>query len=454
MNASRAVFLHENGKNVVCVHVKTTYTRREILKQLSVEKVSGFRQRPDPECILTTSLKKRDNGTVVSPMYDGKVPHWHHFSCFWQRAAPQSTADIVGYADLRWDDQGKVKKAIESGGAVGKSCEQKIEKDQICVSKKSVDPEKPQLGLIDCWYHTACFVSRREELAFKPEYSAAQLKGFNTLRAEDKEELKKRLPAMKSEGKRKSDEVDGVSKKQKKEDDDENKRLEEQLRNQSQQIWGIKDKLRKYCSINDMKELLIANGQVVPSGETNVVDCLADCMAFGALEACQECKGQLLPVPGECIQCPVQATARGSTFRQTSDWYEINICGLQSPMYEGKVRHRHHYSCIWQRAAPQSTAVIAGYTDLRWDNQGKVKKAIESGGAVGSDCVSKKSVDPEKPQLGLIDCWYHTACFVSPREELAFKPEYTAAQLKGYNTLRAEDKEELKKRLPAMKSEG
>lgn len=52
-------------------------------------------------------------------MFDGKVPHWHHFSCFWQRAAAQSTADIGGYSDLRWEDQEKVKKAIESGGAVG-----------------------------------------------------------------------------------------------------------------------------------------------------------------------------------------------------------------------------------------------------------------------------------------------------------------------------------------------
>ncbi|KAG7242920.1 hypothetical protein INR49_017610 [Caranx melampygus] len=162
---------------------------------------------------------------VQSPMFDGKVPHWHHFSCFWQRAAAQSTGDIAGFSALRWEDQEKVKKAIESGGATGeewswrgkslndfaveyaksnrstcKGCEQKIEKDQIRVSKKTVDPEKPQLGLIDRWYHTACFVSRREELAFKPEYSAALLKGFNALRAEDKEELKKRLPVVKSEG--------------------------------------------------------------------------------------------------------------------------------------------------------------------------------------------------------------------------------------------------------------
>uniref|UniRef100_A0A665TTH1 Poly [ADP-ribose] polymerase n=1 Tax=Echeneis naucrates TaxID=173247 RepID=A0A665TTH1_ECHNA len=265
---------------------------------------------------------------VQSPMFDGKVPHWHHFSCFWQRAAAQSTADIAGFSALRWKDQEKVKKAIESGGTTGgkgdqqsgagaektlndfaveyaksnrstcKGCEQKIEKDQIRVSKKTVDPEKPQLGLIDRWYHTACFVSRREELAFKPEYNAAQLKGFNALRAEDKEELKKRLPAVKSEGKRKADEVDGASKKVKKEEEEESKKLEEQLK----LIWGIKDKLRKFCSINDMKELLIANGQEVPSGESNVVDCLADGMAFGALEACKECKGQLV-FKGDAYYC-------------------------------------------------------------------------------------------------------------------------------------------------------
>ena len=54
-----------------------------------------------------------------SPMFDGKVPHWHHFSCFWQRAAAQAPGDISGFSDLRWEDQEKVKKAIETGGATG-----------------------------------------------------------------------------------------------------------------------------------------------------------------------------------------------------------------------------------------------------------------------------------------------------------------------------------------------
>lgn len=52
-------------------------------------------------------------------MFDGKVPHWHHFSCFWLWGAVRSPSDISGFTDLRWDDQEKVKKAIESGGATG-----------------------------------------------------------------------------------------------------------------------------------------------------------------------------------------------------------------------------------------------------------------------------------------------------------------------------------------------
>lgn len=67
------------------------------------------------------------------------------------------------------------------------------------LSKKMLDPEKPQLGMIDRWYHPECFVENREELGFRPEYSASQLKGFSLLAPEDKEALEKQLPGVKSE---------------------------------------------------------------------------------------------------------------------------------------------------------------------------------------------------------------------------------------------------------------
>lgn len=52
-------------------------------------------------------------------MFDGKVPHWHHYSCFWKRARIVSHTDIDGFPELRWEDQEKIKKAIETGGPAG-----------------------------------------------------------------------------------------------------------------------------------------------------------------------------------------------------------------------------------------------------------------------------------------------------------------------------------------------
>ncbi|KAF6073568.1 poly(ADP-ribose) polymerase 1 [Phyllostomus discolor] len=200
---------------------------------------------------------------VQSPMFDGKVPHWYHFSCFWKvgHTIWQPDVEVDGFSELRWDDQQKVKKTAEAGGVTGKGqdgvgsktektlgdfaveyaksnrstckgCLEKIEKGQVRVSKKMLDPEKPQLGMIDRWYHPRCFVENREELNFRPEYSASQLKGFGLLAAEDKEDLKKQLPAVKSEGKRKGDEVDGmdrVPKKKSKKEKDKDSKLENAL---------------------------------------------------------------------------------------------------------------------------------------------------------------------------------------------------------------------------------
>uniref|UniRef100_A0A8C5PLH5 Poly [ADP-ribose] polymerase n=1 Tax=Leptobrachium leishanense TaxID=445787 RepID=A0A8C5PLH5_9ANUR len=264
---------------------------------------------------------------VQSPMFDGKVPHWHHYACFWKRARVLSHTDIDGFTELRWEDQEKIKKVIESGGAIAdtggesnevqgsmtlndfaaeyaksnrstcKGCDERIEKGQVRLSKKSVDVERPQLGMIDRWYHPDCFVSRREELGFLLMYSASQLKGFKTLKDEDRDTLQSKLPAIKTEaGKRKGDEVDGsaAAKKKLKKEKEKEAKLEKLLKEQTELVWFIKDELKKVCNSNDLKELLIANKQQVPSGETNILDRVADGMAFGALQPCEECNGQFV----------------------------------------------------------------------------------------------------------------------------------------------------------------
>ncbi|KAM9212025.1 poly [ADP-ribose] polymerase 1 [Dugong dugon] len=279
---------------------------------------------------------------VQSPIFDGRVPHWYHFSCFWKvgHTLLHPDVDVDGFSELRWDDQQKVKKTAEAGGVAGKGqdgsdgkvektlsdfaaeyaksnrstckgCMEKIEKGQMRLSKKMLDPEKPQMGVIDRWYHPNCFVQNREKLGFRPEYSVSQIVGFPLLTPEDKEFLKKQLPRVKSEGKRKGDEVDGtdeVTKKKPKKEKDKDSKLEKALKAQNDLIWNIKDELKKVCSTNDLKELLIFNEQQVPSGESAILDRVADGMVFGALLPCEECSGQLV-FKSDAYYCTGDVTA-------------------------------------------------------------------------------------------------------------------------------------------------
>uniref|UniRef100_A0A6P8QEZ4 Poly [ADP-ribose] polymerase n=1 Tax=Geotrypetes seraphini TaxID=260995 RepID=A0A6P8QEZ4_GEOSA len=260
---------------------------------------------------------------VQSPMFDGKVPHWYHYACFWKQVVTLSPNEVDGFLELRWEDQEKIKKAIESGGASAepgggrkgggkaantlggfaveyaksnrstcKGCVQKIEKSHLRISKKMLNPEKPQLGMIDNWYHVDCFVNQRAELGFLPTFSASQFQGFPALTAEDKQGLKKKLPTVKTESKRKTDEVDGQPSSKKKKEKEKETEQETLLKEQSQWLWKIKESLRKNCSTNELKELLMANDQEVPSGESAILERVADGMAFGSLLPCRKCFGQ------------------------------------------------------------------------------------------------------------------------------------------------------------------
>ncbi|XP_075387171.1 poly [ADP-ribose] polymerase 1 [Tenrec ecaudatus] len=279
---------------------------------------------------------------VQSPMFDGKVPHWYHFSCFWKvgHCLLHPDVEVDGFSELRWDDQQKVKKTAEAGGVTGKGqdgsgskaektlsdfaaeyaksnrstckgCMEKIEKGQMRLSKKMLDPEKPQMGVIDRWYHPNCFIQNKEKLGFRPEYIASQITGFVRLTPEDKEFLKQQFPGVKSEGKRKGDEVDGteeVTKKKAKKEKDKGSKLEKALKAQNDLIWNVKDELKKACSTNDLKELLIFNKQQVPSGESAILDRVADGMVFGALLPCEECSGQLV-FKSDAYYCTGDVTA-------------------------------------------------------------------------------------------------------------------------------------------------
>ncbi|XP_072031637.1 poly [ADP-ribose] polymerase 1-like isoform X2 [Amphiura filiformis] len=53
---------------------------------------------------------------VQSPMFDGMIPQWHHYSCFWAKYKVKSHADIGGFHNIRWDDQVTIKERISRGG--------------------------------------------------------------------------------------------------------------------------------------------------------------------------------------------------------------------------------------------------------------------------------------------------------------------------------------------------
>lgn len=56
--------------------------------------------------------KKMLTFSLQSPMFDGKVPHWYHYMCFFAKQRPKCVGDIAHFESLRWDDQEKIKTKI------------------------------------------------------------------------------------------------------------------------------------------------------------------------------------------------------------------------------------------------------------------------------------------------------------------------------------------------------
>ncbi|NP_001191521.1 poly-(ADP-ribose) polymerase I [Aplysia californica] len=265
---------------------------------------------------------------VQSPHFDGKVPNWFHYACFWKRAKCHNADDIHNIHSLRWEDQEKIKAQIGKGGGgddggaastedfnteyakSGKSrcrgCEENIAKDSLRISKKEYESQRAKMyGPQDLWHHVDCFVDKRDELGFTEQSDPSIIKGFAKLKPEDKELLYAKLGKGKKAEKRKGDDKkDAGGKKAKKEETEEEKTLKEQ----SKLLWEYRDKLSKDVSNNAMKLLLELNGQSIPSGESKVLDTVADCLAFGSLDKCLECKDGQLYYTAEGYKCSGNVT--------------------------------------------------------------------------------------------------------------------------------------------------
>ncbi|KAL1117298.1 hypothetical protein AAG570_004624 [Ranatra chinensis] len=276
---------------------------------------------------------------VQSPVFDGKVPHWYHFMCFFGKQRPKSIADIAHYDSLRWEDQEKIKKKlgteeaatsapVASGGkkttkraadkavksalkdytveyakssrAMCRGCEVKIAKDDVRISKKDFESEGAKMyGGQERWHHVECFAKLRDSLEFWE--SGDKLPGFATLKKEDKDVVLKSLP--KTEPKEPKDEVDGSGEPEAKKMKKENDKESEELKKQNKTFFKYRDALKE-LSKSELGQLFAHNHQEDPPSMEKKYDRLADLMTFGSLEKCSVCKdGQLVYRTGIGYQC-------------------------------------------------------------------------------------------------------------------------------------------------------
>ncbi|KAM7298160.1 poly [ADP-ribose] polymerase 1 [Ixodes scapularis] len=185
---------------------------------------------------------------VQSPMFDGKVPHWYHFMCFFSKQRPKSVGDIDKYGTLRYEDQKRIQEKIESKMAAGttaddlrdfsteyaksnkstcKGCSEKIAKGVVRISKLDYDGAFSKMrGPVPQWYHVDCFVKKRDDLDYT--LGADSIPGFMSLGVDDQRMLKEKIKKLDRKRKPKAaDETDGPPAKQAKvpEDPEEEKAL-------------------------------------------------------------------------------------------------------------------------------------------------------------------------------------------------------------------------------------
>ncbi|KAK5852963.1 hypothetical protein PBY51_006793 [Eleginops maclovinus] len=127
-----------------------------------------------------------------------------------------------------------------------------------------------------------------------------------------------------------------------------------------------------------MKELLIANGQEVPSGESNVVDCLSDSMAFGALEPCNVCKGQLA-FKGDAYYCQGDISAwTKCVFKTTTpvrkDWVTPKEFHEIPFLKKFKFKRQDR---VYQKEAPTETVTAAKAKPLASASSAKTQQLPE-----------------------------------------------------------------------------
>ncbi|XP_010414140.1 PREDICTED: poly [ADP-ribose] polymerase 1 [Camelina sativa] len=278
---------------------------------------------------------------VQASQFDGVMPMWNHASCILKKTKQiKSVDDVEGIESLRWEDQEKIRKYVESGAGNSTSaststststsstannakleygievsqtsragcrkCSEKILKGEVRIFSK---PEGPgNKGLM--WHHAKCFL----EMSSSTELES--LSGWRNIPDSDQEALlplvKKTLPAAKTETaearqtnpkagtKRRNDSGDNEKSKLAKTSFDMTTSgalqpcsTERVMEAQTKELWDLKDDLKKYVTTAELREMLELNEQSTRGSELDLRDKCADGMMFGPLALCPICSGHL-----------------------------------------------------------------------------------------------------------------------------------------------------------------
>ncbi|CAF3934676.1 unnamed protein product [Adineta steineri] len=261
---------------------------------------------------------------IYSSKFGGRVPTWYHMNCFFNKVKLIDVNIIKSFDDLRWEDQEKIRQIIQDNSTMpldgnipndsftveyAKSnrskchgCELLIVKETLRLSRKNYTSKRARCyGPTDDWYHLQCFHQMKKDLGFSGV--AQSFVGFVDLNDEDQMKLQDKFGTSTNsksrKRKREQKQNELINVKQSKIEDESIESLDEQeeirlKKEQNELLWNYKDILRKDIPHDILKELLELNSQKLVSGESNLIEAVADCMAFGALESCPECNGYLI----------------------------------------------------------------------------------------------------------------------------------------------------------------
>lgn len=147
----------------------------------------------------------------------------------------------------------------KSSRSTCRGCEEKIVKDELRISKKDYESESARrYGGQDRWHHVECFLKLRNELGFFE--SGNMIPGFELLSKDDQRLVTKSLTKIK-EG--------DASEIKKPKHEPEDLEEENQLKEQNQLIFSMRDKLNGLPK-QALASLLIKNNQQVPEGIPSV----------------------------------------------------------------------------------------------------------------------------------------------------------------------------------------